>query len=186
MKRIVTPLCLLICILILLSGCGGAAKLPSGQENADAGPGATISVSPLDLEEPAWPVLSVAPEDYGIVYDAKSIEHLPEYPLDKLMAYCLGADGAFAEGAFCELYRRFLDAPGTVLTAIALIGDEMVRGTPARDLLCRAIASSAAWSGAEAFGETVKRCEEAYPTGRAADVLTNLKEQYAAAQNAAE
>jgi hypothetical protein len=169
MKRFVPPLCLL-CALLIISGCGGTA----------ANPGAGTPAVP---ESPDWPVLSIAPEDFGIEYDAESIGQLQEYPLDKLMAYYLGADGAYAEGASCELYRRFLDAPDTVLTAIALTGGETVRGTPARDLLCRAIACSAAWSETEAFNGILERYEKTPPAGRAADALVCLREQHAAGQN---
>jgi hypothetical protein len=188
MKRVVPLLCLILSALVILGGCGGTAAKPPDNTVAEppskSGPWAELT-PPLsgDLEKPDWPVVSIVPEDYGIVYEPESLSELAGYPLDKLIAYYLGSDGAYAEGSSYELYRRFLDAPNTVLTVIALIGDEAARGeTFARDLLCQSIALSAAWSDdGDAFSGVLERCEKAFPVGSVAEVLTCLKGQYAAA-----
>ena len=49
-----------------------------------------------DYESVDWLVISLDPEDYGIVYD---IDHMNvrDFPLAKLCVYCLYADGAYAD-----------------------------------------------------------------------------------------
>lgn len=45
-------------------------------------------------ENPSWQIVCTDPKEYGISYSIDSIEDLPSYPLDKLIAYRLGSDGA--------------------------------------------------------------------------------------------
>ena len=73
-------------------------------------------------ETPVWSMVSTAPEDFGITYD--DLTDLDGYPLDKLAAYCLGADGVFAEDGFDQLYCRFVEAPRTWVTYVSLLPEE--------------------------------------------------------------
>ena len=139
------------------------------------------------FENTAWQVVSLAPEDYGIVYDVNSME-FEQFPLDKLMAYYLGSDGAYAEGSSEELYRRFLEAPNTVLTYIALFGDDVATNRhpddiPARVIICRAIAcADVFWHDiTDSFSTILEQLDEVYPSGSIADVLVYLKYEYDAA-----
>ena len=175
MKR-AAPLSLIFALLFLLCACGGKTpgKTASSPEPVAAG-----------FENPGWPVFSVRPEDYGIVYDAESVNRLSEYPLDKLMAYYLGADGAYSVGASAELYGRFIEAPRTVAACIALLGDAALeRGEPARDALCKAIAQEACYGGAGEFSQALEACRDAFPSGAAAKVLERLEEAWAALERA--
>lgn len=168
MKKIITRFLMFSCLVVLIAGCA-----PKQEQ---------ISKTTVDFESPDWQVVSIASEDYGIVYE--DIDDYRDYPLDKLVAYFLGSDGALAEGSGDELYNRFMEAPNTVLTYIALIGDGMARDDiPVRTVLCREIAAADVfwYDATEAFGSILQQYEEIYPSGRIADVLTCLKEEYDAA-----
>lgn len=74
---------------------------------------AAEEITPWPSEMENDPV-SIAPADYGIVYDAA---HLPDWetcPLSYLCAYFLGGDGAYSEGAIDTLVQRYRQAPNTV------------------------------------------------------------------------
>jgi len=72
MKRVVPLLCLILSALVILGGCGGTAAKPPDNTVAEppskSGPWAELT-PPLsgDLEKPDWPVVSIVPEDYGII-----------------------------------------------------------------------------------------------------------------------
>ena len=91
-------LCGLLAAALLLSLCACAPEAPSQREN-DPPP----VTEPEGYERVDWLVISLDPEDYGIVYD---IDHMNvrDFPLAKLCVYCLYADGAYAEGAPDEVY----------------------------------------------------------------------------------
>jgi hypothetical protein len=170
MKKIVTLFLMFSYLVVLVAGCASAPKQEQSNETT------------VDFESPNWQVVSIASEDYGIVYD--DIADYRDYPLDKLVAYFLGSDGAYAEGSGDELYKRFVEAPNTVLTYIALIGDVTIRNDiPARTVLCREIASADVfwYDATDDFNAILEQYEEIYPSGRIADILACLKEEYNAA-----
>lgn len=139
------------------------------------------------MENPSWQAVSIALEDFGIVYEDDAVlTKLGDYPLDKLCAYYLGSDGAYAEGSGNELYRRFMDAPNTVLNYLALIGEQTVPisndGTTesAQTLLCRDIAGAdVVWYGnTEEFSQIIKQYQKIYTTGKVPDVLACLQKEH--------
>ena len=141
----------------------------------------------VSFENTSWQVISIAPEDYGIVYDVDNME-FEQFPLDKLIAYYLSSDGAFAEGSCEVLYQRFLEAPITVLTYIALIGDSVVikrlsGDIPARVSVCRAIAIAdvVQHDVTDSFSAILEQLEEVYSSGSMAEVLMCLKDEHHAA-----
>ena len=75
--------CAVLAVLIL-SGCQKAGGSAEPVKKAD-----------WQSETPAWSMVSTDPEEFGIVYDEWN--DLDGYALDKLAAYCLGADGIYAE-----------------------------------------------------------------------------------------
>lgn len=164
-------------ITLFLVACG----------STDAKQSDDMTSSSQKTENYSWQVVSMAPEDYGIVYDDDTaLTGWGDYPLDKLCAYYLGSDGAYAEGSGDELYRRFMDAPNTVLNYLALIGEQTVpisnNGSTASalTLLCRNIAGAdVAWYGnTDEFSQIMKQYQKIYTTGKVADVLACLQEEH--------
>lgn len=102
--------CAVLAVLIL-SGCQKAGGSAEPVKKAD-----------WQSETPAWSMVSTDPEEFGIVYDEWN--DLDGYALDKLAAYCLGADGIYAEEGFDQMYRRFVEAPHTWVTYVSLLPDE--------------------------------------------------------------
>ena len=102
-KRTARTLTAALC-LALLAGCGAE----TAGESLDA-----------DEMHPGWSTVTTDPSAYGITY--QELEDLSGMPLDQLTAYCLGADGVYGENGFDQLYHRFLEAPDTVLSYLALI-----------------------------------------------------------------
>jgi len=95
---------------------------------------------PTLYEIPGRQDISIDYRDYDIDYETTSM-NFHEFPLDKLVAYYLGGDGAYSYGASYELYYRFIANPDEVLEFIALVGGNIVRGEPAKVRLCNAIVS---------------------------------------------
>ena len=112
-KRTARTLTAALC-LALLAGCGAE----TAGESLDA-----------DEMHPGWSTVTTDPSAYGITY--QELEDLSGMPLDQLTAYCLGADGVYGENGFDQLYHRFLEAPDTVLSYLALIDS-----WEERELLC--------------------------------------------------
>jgi len=85
---------------------------------------------------------SVDYRDYGIVhglsYEIDGM-HMSEYPLERLVAYYLGSDGAYSYSPSFELLARFIENPNEMLEFIALVGEITVRGESVKSLLCVAI-----------------------------------------------
>ena len=152
MKR----LAVFACCLVLLAGC-------RGPQPASSVPQERVEEPDWRVEEPSWQIFSLKPEDYGITYE--DLEDLSGYPLDKLTAYCMGADGAFAEDGFSQLYRRFMEAPHTCVACFSLIQDQ-----EALKLLCGRIVSENLSFGDETeqkqFQLNLKLLAEAYPENR--------------------
>ena len=171
-------LCALLAAELLLSLCACAPEAPSQPENDPP-----LVTELEDYESVDWLVISLDPEDYGIVYD---IDHMNvrDFPLAKLCVYCLYADGAYAEGAHDELYRRFIEAPNTVLNFLAVLGDRTARGErPAAEELCRqAVLADVFWyDGTEELTAILKRYQEIYPQGRQGELLNLMQVELAAA-----
>lgn len=143
--------------LLLLTGC--ASKSPSPVEEPD-----------WRVEDHAWQMVSTDPEDYGITYD--EFPELDGWALDKLAAYCLGADGIYAEEGFDRLYRYFLEAPHTCVVYFSLIQNE-----ERQEALCSHIAAiDAGWyGGTEEFQEILSKLAEAYPDGAEGRVVQLLE-----------
>ena len=139
--------CAVLAVLIL-SGCQKAGGSAEPVKKAD-----------WQSETPAWSMVSTDPEEFGIVYDEWN--DLDGYALDKLAAYCLGADGIYAEEGFDQMYRRFVEAPHTWVTYVSLLPDEK------RSALCEHTGAAAAvWYGdSEAFQPRWRSWREAYPSG---------------------
>ena len=135
-KRTARTLTAALC-LALLAGCGAE----TAGESLDA-----------DEMHPGWSTVTTDPSAYGITY--QELEDLSGMPLDQLTAYCLGADGVYGENGFDQLYHRFLEAPDTVLSYLALIDSR-----EERELLCTHLASAdVSWyGGTEAFGAILDR-----------------------------
>ena len=171
-------LCALLAAELLLSLCACAPEAPSQPENDPP-----LVTELEDYESVDWLVISLDPEDYGIVYD---IDHMNvrDFPLAKLCVYCLYADGAYAEGAHDEFYRRFIEAPNTVLNFLAVLGDQTARGErPAAEELCRqAVLADVFWyDGTEELTAILKRYQEIYPQGRQGELLNLMQVELAAA-----
>jgi len=135
---------------------------------------ATLSAEEYDWREepPAWKMVSTDPKDYGISYD--DFPNLEGWPLDKLVAYCLGSDGIYAEEGFDQLYHYFMEAPCTCVTYFALIEDEAQR-----DILCSQIAAiDADWyGGTQEFQEILTKLVETYPGGIESSVVRGIKDE---------
>ncbi|MCL2336591.1 MAG: copper amine oxidase N-terminal domain-containing protein [Firmicutes bacterium] len=132
------------------------------------------------FEKISWQVGSIASNDYGIKYSTDEM-NFKQYPLDKLIAYCLNSDGAYSEGSFDELYQRFLEAPNTVLAYIALVGDSITRdGIPAKIALCKIIVSEDVffYDITKSFKTILEKLTETYPSGSVADILSCMNEEY--------
>ena len=96
----------------------------------------------------------------------------------ELICYLLHADGAFAEGAFCRLYQRFLERPGDVLSSLALL-DTAPYGASRLNSLIAGPGYEAAYedeAGRLAFEEAVRLCVPANEAERA--VLEKIRGAY--------
>lgn len=152
--------CLLGAVL-LLAGCQGTEELLTTVEGQD-----------WREETPAWSMVSTAPEDFGITYD--DLTGLDGYPLDKLAAYCLGADGVFAEDGFDQLYCRFVEAPRTWVTYVSLLPEEEQK------VLCEhtALAAASWYADSNEFSENLDVLETAYSSGAEEVVVSLLQSEY--------
>lgn len=152
--------CAVLAVLIL-SGCQKAGGSAEPVKKAD-----------WQSETPAWSMVSTDPEEFGIVYDEWN--DLDGYALDKLAAYCLGADGIYAEEGFDQMCRRFVEAPHTWVTYVSLLPDEK------RSALCEHTGAAAAvWYGdSEAFSTALAAVEEAYPSGAERTATDMLRAGY--------
>ena len=203
MKRnVMGAAALALALCLLLAACGGQGASPSGskEDAVDSGyvpaaeedaPGAFLppkSAAPPELEETEWQIVSIDAGDYGVteepIGDPELYGGAASLPLDKLIAFSLSSDGAAAEDLNDGLRKRFLEAPRTVLAYLTLMGDQKDAywDQPAAEVICRNIASTdaAMYGGTEEFTKTLAACREAYPTGRAAELLDVLEREHAA------
>ena len=99
-------------------------------------------VEPSNGEYINQQVPSVDYRDYGIVhglsYEVDGM-YMSEYPLERLVAYYLGSDGAYSYSPSYELLFRFIENPDEVVEFIAFVGESIVRGESVKTLLCSAI-----------------------------------------------
>ena len=176
----------LLSAVILLLVCAGC-----GNDSAPNGVAAGAKRPPAEQVE--WDVTSVHPEDFGMeaTMDDQRFEEIfkntQTVPLDQLIAFDLAAD-ALSEGSNEELYRRFMEAPNTVLNYLALMGTQTVEWTGygevcAAEMVCRRIASAdVSWHDAtDEFDQIVSAYKGYYPDGRIAELLTILEEEHLAA-----
>lgn len=91
----------------------------------------------IECPIPTWEIVSTDPKDFNITYSIDSLESLVDYPLDKLIAYRFGSDGAASESAGEEIYKRFISNPETIVRYLSLISlkDD-------REYICSVIADS--------------------------------------------
>lgn len=189
MKNIVAIfLALVMCIGV--SGCVSPAGPNDGSLVGEDMNG-QVAIIRADFEDISWGVVSIDPEDYGITGDQLACVSMPdfsEYILGELIAYYLYTDGAGSEGSAEVLYERFMEAPNTVLTYMALIGDQKARGGPSGNdtavvELSRAIAlADVCWHDvADEFSEILEKYQSIYPDGRVADILGCIEKEREAA-----
>lgn len=177
--------------IVMCLGVMGCAPSVAPVDGTSSGESAGVTVIGADFEDISWKAVSIDPKDYGITDDALKSVSLPEfhdYTLGEPTAYYLYTDGAGAEGSSEILYERFMEAPNTVLTYFALIGDQKARGgssgdDTAVDELCRAIAlADVVWHDAtEEFDQILVKFKSVYPHGRIAGILECLEEEHRAA-----
>ena len=162
-----------------LSACNGDKNTVDKEDQKNA--------FEIECENPFWQAVSIDYKEYGIEYDLTEMD-FDKFPLDKLIAYYLGADGAYAEGSSDELYRRFLEAPNIVLIYIALIGESTAKNRipndiPAKNVLCEAIAvADVFWYDiSDSFSNILEQLGEAYQSGDIADIVNILSTEHKAA-----
>jgi len=138
----------------------------------------------IQSDYPYHPSVSIDYKDYGIDYRTTEM-NFDRFPLDKLVAYYLGGDGAYSEGSSDELYRRFLETPDVVLRFIAQVRDNIVRGEPVKTLLCQAIASvDVYWyDSSSLFSAIITQLGETYlvRSDGTGEVFAILKNEYESA-----
>ena len=151
----------LLGVVLLLAGCQGTEE-----------PLTTVEQPDWRVESPAWSMVSTDPADFGISYD--DLADLSEYPLDKLVAYCLGADGVFAEDGFDQLYCRFVEAPRIWVTYVSLLPEEEQK------ILCEhtALAAASWYADSNEFSESLDVLEKAYSSGAEEVVISMLRSEY--------
>lgn len=154
---------------------------------------ARLECTPQELKEtsPAWYLLLEAAE--GEVRDLtpyhvnralyEELDLPADFPLDALCVYAVYSDGAYAEGAGAELYRRFMKAPEETLEHIATLLDWNIpcRGTAASNVVFL-LAFDAQYfdtveEGKTPFRDLMKRLRVEYPDGGEAQVLDLLEEE---------
>lgn len=159
-------------MLLLLWGCGAA----TAPDPAPVGPeeeGSTVEViSPLEdfhLESPSWQVVDLSPEDHATFQE--SMAQLKEISLEELTALCLWASPEEREKGEEELYRRFLEAPNTVLSYFVLVGRQTTDvpglGTvDAMEYLCECIgAQDEARGVTKEFQQVLDAGQRTFPGG---------------------
>lgn len=177
--------------VILLLVCAGCGSAPESDEVHEENVGSEENRPPAETVE--WDVTSVCLEDFGMeasLDDPKFEEvfnNTQTVPLDQLIAFDLGAD-ALGEGSSDEIYRRFMEAPNTVLNYLALMGTQTVEWVGfgevcAAEMVCRGIASAdVCWHGAtDEFDQILAAYKGYYPDGRIAELLAIMDEEHLAA-----
>ncbi|MEG1633312.1 MAG: hypothetical protein RR314_04595 [Oscillospiraceae bacterium] len=172
-------------LFVFLSACASNANpLAPSRESAPA-----LSA---EFEKTEWDAVSLAPEDCGITQDMLShaeTQDFSRYSLAKLCAYYLHTDGAGTSSSSELLYQRFIEAPNTVLTYFALLGDPVDRGEIDGEEakvteLCRAIANTDViqHDSSEEFDAILEEYNEIYPSGRISALLSCLQKEHDAAR----
>lgn len=154
--KIVTAFFLCFFFLGFLPGCGKA----------------DVSVENSSLNHRSWQIVSITPDDYNITYNVESGEDISIYPLDKLIAYYLGSDGAFSEGSSEELYQRFICAPETVIDYLCLIDDN-----DAQAQICKAISGANVYwhDSEEIYTDILQTLGQADANSEKAELISSLE-----------
>ena len=168
-------------IQCLLMNFPGAAQDPYEKTDTPATP---------KNEVVSWAAISVDAKDYGMEASLENsafkavFDNTAEAPLDKLIAFDLIADG-LSEGSSDEIYRRFMEAPNTVLTYLALVGSQTVDLTglgevSAAEFICKGIASAdvSLHGKTPEFDSIIKEYRGYYPTGKIAELLDFLEKEH--------
>ena len=183
----------MICIALVLSALGCAnveeALLESTPESSITEEHIFVESS-SKLESVSWNVVSANPQDFGMESSldnpifAEVFNKPSEASLDKLIAFCLIADG-LSEGASNELYCRFIEAPNTVLTFLSLLGDQTyalpgLGVVSIAEFTCKSIAfSDVIWYGTTTeFDEVIVEYRTYYPDGRIHALLDILEQEH--------
>ena len=156
----------ILAVIIIAVGCAGPGTDPAPT------PESTPEVTPETIDSPVQEDsgitdqqdISIDYNDYDIDYETTEM-NFHEFPLNKLVAYYLGGDGAYSYGASYELHYRIVANPDEVLRYIALVGDNIVRDEPAKVWLCDAIVSRYIFDDdytVESFRELLDQLEETY------------------------
>lgn len=154
-EKLILPLFL---FLLILAGCNPQTK----QQSA------------VPIENPTWEVVSTKPADFNISYSDP--EEYASFALDKLIAYFLGADGFYREGSSDEIFKRFIDAPNTVLNYIALLPDDQ------EDMICNSIISTHKNFYSDSFDlkAFLEEYNVIYSSGKVRQVLDAINNKYSA------
>lgn len=190
MKKILLSL---ICIFLVLStlGCTNMGDTPpeSPPQTTDANEKTHIE-SPPEPDISSWDDLIVIPEHLGMESTldnplfSEVFNNTSKAPLNKLIAFCLIADG-LSEGASDELYRRFIEAPNTVLVFLSLLENQTypltgIGEVSIAEFACQRIAfADVVWYGStDAFDNVIKEYRNYYPTGRINELLDILEREH--------
>ena len=179
-----------ITLLLVCAACGGRSASGSG-EAIGAGAVPVVNLPPAETVE--WDAVSVHAEDFGMEPTLDDPEFKEVFsntqtvPLDQLIAFDLAAD-ALSEDSSNEIYRRFMEAPNTVLNYLALMGTQTVEWTGfgavcAAEMVCRGIASADVFrpDATNEFDQIIAAYKEYYPDGRIAELLEIMEEEHLAA-----
>ena len=150
----------------------------------------TLNGSSPELVISVWDGVSVIPEDLGMENTLDNpaffevFRNTSKVPLNKLIAFCLIADG-LSEGACDELYRRFIEDPNTVLVFLSFLGNQTYPLTgmgevSIAEFICKQIAfADVVWHGSTAtFDNIITAYPNYYPTGRINELLDVLEREH--------
>lgn len=150
----------------------------------------TLNGSPPELDISVWDGVSVIPEDLGMENSLDNpaffevFNNTKEAPLNKLIAFCLIADG-LSEGACDELYRRFIEDPNTVLNFLSFLETQTYPLTgmgevSIAEFICKQIAfTDVVWHGSTTvFDNIITKYRNYYPMGRIDELLDILEREH--------
>jgi len=123
--------------------------------------------------------------DFYRIDTGTSTWYLHELPLNMLVAYFLGTDGAYSYAATYELRTRFLETPDEILEYVVLVGDNIVRTETVKELLCAAIVAPCYFDdtdiqNTDMFEATLEDLENKHnsPQSSVAEILIILRGLY--------
>ena len=173
-----------------LSHTTGAEETPIETPPHTTAEEETINESTPEFDMSVWDGVSVIPEDLGMENSldnpkfSEVFNNTKKAPLNKLIAFCLIADG-LSEGACDELYRRFIEDPNTVLVFLSFLENQTYPLTgmgevSIAEFICKQIAfADVVWHGSTAtFDNIITAYPNYYPTGRINELLDVLEREH--------